>query len=487
MLVLAIDQGTTNTKAIVVDRDGRIVARASVPVEISFPQPAWVEQDPLALWHSVETVVDRCITQIAPERPVAIGISNQRETVLGWERSSGRPIGPAIVWQCRRTAEFCHQLQAKGLEPFLRQLTGLTIDPLFSGSKARWLLRHIPDGLKRAADGELCVGTVDSWILWQLTRGTVHATDVSNAARTQLLNLSTARWDEGLMDLFEIPAVALPQIRSSSGSFGEAQADRIGGIPVASLIGDSHSALFGQRGFAPGSIKATFGTGSSLMTPVPELRISERGLSSTVAWGLKNVVYALEGNISVTGAAVQWFGDFLGTENPAEKVASLARQVTDSGGVYVVPAFVGLGAPHWDDAARGTISGITRGTGAAHVARAVIESIAFQVRDVFDAMQEEAGTTLQTLLADGGATRNDQLMQFQADILGCTVSRNSSPDVSALGAAYLAGLAIGIWKDLDDIAALPRTFDRFEPAMPESWRAQRYQGWQSALARTRSH
>jgi glycerol kinase len=484
--VLAIDQGTSNTKAIVIDREAKIVAKASVPMEIAFPQPGWVEQDPLAIWKAVQTVVDGCVSQISSDKLAAIGISNQRETILAWDRSSGQPLGPAVIWQCRRTADFCQHLREQGLESVLRDRTGLTIDPLFSASKARWLLKRI-EAMGQSAE-RVCLGTVDSWLLWNLTAGDVHATDLSNAARTQLFNLRTAAWDDELLKLFEVPASALPKILPSSGIFAETVASGClgAGIPIASMIGDSHAALFGQRGFLPGSIKATYGTGSSLMTPIQELRISNRGLSSTVAWGLKEITYALEGNISVTGSAVQWFGQFLGAEDPAQRVATLAQEVTDTAGVYVVPAFVGLGAPHWDEAARGMICGMTRGTTQTHVARAVIESIAYQVRDVFDAMQEDAGIALRSLLADGGATRNDQLMQFQADILNCAVLRNSSPEVSPLGAAFLAGLATGFWSNLDEVAALPREFERFEPKLPDSQRAELYAGWQAAVARAKS-
>jgi len=485
--LLAIDQGTTNTKAIIIDREARIVARASVPMKIDFPQPGWVEQDPVAIWQAVETVIENCVSQISSDKLAAIGISNQRETVLAWDRSTGRPLGPAVIWQCRRTADFCQRLREQGLESFLRQRTGLTIDPLFSASKARWLLKQIEANKSAASADNICLGTVDSWLLWNLTAGRIHATDVSNAARTQLFNLRTATWDDELLKLFEVPASALPEIHPSSGIVAEtAGMGRLGaGVPIASLVGDSHAALFGQCGFLPGSIKATYGTGSSLMTPIQDLRISDLGLSSTVAWGLKNITYALEGNISVTGSAVQWFGQFLGAEDPAQRVAALAREVTDTAGVYIVPAFVGLGAPHWDEAARGMIYGITRGTTQAHVARAVIECIAYQVRDVFDAMQKDAGIKLLSLLADGGATRNDQLMQFQADILNCTVSRNSSPDVSAIGAAFLAGLGTGFWSDPNEVAALPREFERFEPKMPDAQRSDLYGGWQAAVARVK--
>ncbi len=419
-LILAIDQGTTNTKAIVVDRDSRILARASVPVEITFPKPAWVEQNPVAIWAGVESVIDSCLRQIAPDVPNVLGISNQRETVLIWDRQTGEPLGPAIVWQCRRTADFCHELRDRGLEPFLRERTGLTVDPLFSASKARWLLKAAES--KGISKDKVCIGNVDSWLLWKLTGGVVHATDVSNAARTQLLNLQTVQWDDELLELFEIPSVCLPTIHHSSEILGETRSK----LPIGSLIGDS-----------------------------------------------------------VTGAAVQWFGQFLGAEKPAEKVAELAQSVADTEGVYVVPAFVGLGAPYWDEGARGVICGVTRGTTSRQVARAVIDSIAYQIRDVFDLMQTESGKTLAALLADGGATRNDQLMQFQADILGCPVLRNTSPDVSALGAAFLAGLAAGIWSGLDEIARLPREFDRFEPKMTEQRRQDLYVGWQAAVSKAR--
>src|SRR5258707_14317699 len=411
-LILAIDQGTTNTKAIVVDRDSRILARASVPVEIAFPQSGWVEQNPVAIWEAVESVIDSCLKQIAPNVPNILGISNQRETVLVWDRQTSEPLGPAIVWQCRRTADFCQELRDRGLEPFLRERTGLTVDPLFSASKARWLLKATES--KGICKDKVCIGNVDSWLLWKLTGGVVHATDVSNAARTQLLNLQTVQWDDEMLQLFEIPSVCLPTIHHSSEILGETRSK----LPIGSLIGDSHAALFGQLGFQPGSIKATYGTGSSLMTPTQQPRNSERGISSTVAWGLNKITYALEGNISVTGAAVQWFGQFLGAEKPAEKVAELAQSVTDTEGVYVVPAFVGLGAPYWDEAARGIVCGVTRGTTSQQVARAVIDSIAYQIRDVFDLMQAESGHKVEQLLADVGANRHEQWKHFKDMYLG---------------------------------------------------------------------
>jgi len=482
---LGIDQGTTNTKVLRVNEAGEVVGRSSQPLTVSYPQAAWVEQDPMALWQSVRTAIEECLTGADAAKLAAIAISNQRESVVLWERGSGRPLGPCVVWQCRRSASFCADLAARNVEYLLRERTGLTIDPLFSASKMRWLLDHTPEGHNRAANGELCLGTVDSWVLWNLTGGKVHACDMTNASRTQLFNLHTLSWDAELLALFGIPAAALPRVMKSSEIFGETVplGSLPGGIPVAALIGDSHAALFGHAGFQRGAIKATYGTGSSLMTPIEQPILSERGLSTTVAWAVDKATYALEGNISVTGAAVEWLGQLLGLERPAEEVAKLAEQVADSDGVYLVPAFVGLGAPHWRPEARGLLTGLTRGSGPARVARATLESIAYQVRDVFVAMQGDAGAELEFLLADGGASRNDQLMQFQADIIGRPVLRSTSTDVSALGAVYLAGLAVGVWPTLDDIAALPRARDRFEPQLTPSRRAELIGGWQQAVAR----
>ena len=487
--IVAIDQGTTNTKVLAVDESGAVVARASRPVAIAFPQPSWVEQDGESVWKTVADALDECLTHVPVASVAAIGVTNQRESVLVWDRATGRPLGPCIVWQCRRTAPFCAALRDRGLGPMLEEKTGLTIDPLFSASKIRWLLDAIPDGHRRAAAGEVCAGTMDSWVLWNLTGGRVHACDASNASRTQLFNLASGTWDEALLDVFGVPQAALPSIRASSGIAGEtaARGQVPDGIPIASLIGDSHAALFGHAAFEPGAAKATYGTGSSLMTPIAEPRRSARGLSTTVAWALEGrLTYALEGNITATGGAVDWFGQFLGGPQTAETVAAMAETVPDSGGVYVVPAFAGLGAPHWDDGARGLICGLTRGTTAAHVARATIEAIGYQVRDVFDAMRADAGVPLAALLADGGASRNDLLMQLQADVLGCPVVRNLSTDLSACGAAWLAGLAAGVWPSLDGLAALPRRTDRFEPRMSSAERERRYTGWTDAVSRARS-
>jgi glycerol kinase len=486
-VVLAIDQGTTNTKALLVDEAGHIVARASRPLRIACPQPAWVEQDGGEIWRSVRECVDELLEARPNAGPVALGISNQRESVVGWERETGRPIGPVVVWQCRRTAPLCDALRAQGREPLLHRRAGLTIDPLFSATKMRWLLDALDRGQERAEAGEICFGNTDAWVAWNLTGG-VHVTDTSNASRTQLLGLEAVAWDEELLGVFGIPRVALPDVAPSSGERGRSVAvGRLpAGVPLASQIGDSHAALYGQAGFHPGAIKATYGTGSSLMMPTPGLLHSPHGLSSTVAWSCGGeTTYALEGNILATGAAVQWLGELLGFDDPSRGVAELATRVEDTGGVHLVPAFVGLGAPHWDDAARGLISGLTRGTTAAHLARATLASIAHQVRDVFDLMQAEAGVDLEVLLADGGATRNDQLMQLQADVLGRPVLRTTSAEVSALGAAHLAGLAVGFWSSEDELASLPRERDRFEPGMVEAERQALHDRWQEAVARAR--
>lgn len=488
-LILAIDQGTTNTKVLLVDRLGAVRARASRPLSIAFPQAGWVEQDARELWDSVAEAIDEVLEQEIDTEIAAVGISNQRESVVVWDRRSGEPAGPCVIWQCRRTVAFCEGLRQQGREPFIRERSGLPVDPLFSASKIRWLLAHIPHGEARVAAGELCAGTVDSWLLWKLTGSAVHATDASNASRTQLLNLSRCQWDDELLRIFEIPGVCLPEVRASSSIFGlTAGCGKLAsGIPVASLIGDSHAALFGHAAFAPGSVKATYGTGSSLMSPLDLPVISRHGLSTTVAWAeADRVQYALEGNITNTGGSVQWLAGFLGLSGGADEVAALARSVPDSDGIYLVPAFAGLGAPHWDAGARGLVCGLTRGTTAAQVARATIDSIAYQVRDVFEAMRQDAAIPVPTLFADGGASRNDQLMQFQADILGCPVIRSSSTDLSAIGAAWLAGLAVGYWKSPEELKGLPRPTTRFEPRLSDARRDELVDGWLDALGRSRS-
>ena len=487
-LILAIDQGTTNTKALLMSHAGEVVARAARPLSIQFPQPGWVEQDARELRDSVLAAIDDCVAQTPGAEIAAIGITNQRESVVAWDRRTGEPAGPCITWQCRRTAPFCAALRDRGLDALIRERTGLSIDPLFSASKARWLLSLARES-GGADPGELCIGTVDSWLLWHLTGGAVHATDPSNASRTQLLDLAQAEWDSELLELFEIPAACLPRIQPSSGVFGTtiASGKLPAGVPVAGMIGDSHAALFGHAAFEPGMVKATYGTGSSLMTLTASPVHSRHGLSTTIAWAQGGRVwYALEGNIINTGGAVQWLGEFLGFRDAALEAASLAETVADTGGVYVVPAFAGLGAPHWDPGARGLIFGLTRGSTAAQVARATLDAVAYQVRDVFAAMEMDAKIMLPSLLADGGASGNDRLMQFQADILGRPVIRSSSADLSACGAAWLAGLAVGFWSSLAEIRQLPQRADCFHPALAESRREPLLAGWRDALRRAMS-
>ena len=415
-----------------------------------------------------------------------MAISNQRETALIWERATGKPLGPCVVWQCHRSAAICNGLKARGLGSILQERTGLQIDPMFSASKIRWLLDYIPDGQALAENGELCAGNVDAWLLWNLTGGRAHATDMTNASRTQLMSLVDLAWDAEALSIFGIPAAILPEILPSSFLFGETVpiGSLPGGLPITSLIGDSHASLYGLGGFRPGSVKATYGTGSSLMTTTSAPIFSGKGLSTTVAWAREWPVYALEGNIYATGAAMQWVGELLGLADPGPEVEKLAHSVEDTAGVYFVPALTGLGAPHWSESARGVIAGLTRGAGAGHLARAALDAIAYQVRDVFDAMQAEAGAPLNTLLADGGASRSDLLMQFQADMLGCPVLRSTSPDVSPLGVAFLAGLTVGTWSDEAEIERLVPPRDRFEPQMTADQRKALYAGWREAVART---
>lgn len=484
-LILAVDQGTTNTKAILVNVKGKPVEEASRPVGIEFPQPGWVEQDPREIWRSVQEAIEGCLTAAGNPAVAAVAVSNQRESAVAWVRRTGEPIGPLVSWQCRRSSAFCEDLRQAGMGPTVLERTGLPLDPMFTASKIRWLLENSSDGQERAADGEICVGTVDSWLLWNLTGGRVHQCDMTNASRTQLFNIHTLDWDDELLEVFGVPRVSLPEVRSSSSHFGDTVAlgPLTSGTPVGSLIGDSHGAMYGHGRYEPGTVKATYGTGSSLMSPISEVVISQHGLATTVGWADHEAVRALEGNIYVTGAAVQWMRDLLGIAE-TEALAELATTVEETQGLYFVPAFVGLGAPHWNDRARGVISGLTRGNGRAHLARAAVESIAYQIRDVFDVMAEESPSPLQVLLADGGASRNDMLMQFQADILGCPVLRNSSMVLSALGAAYLAGLTVGVWTSRGEIAALSRPTHRFEPKMGDGERRDLYEGWREAIART---
>jgi glycerol kinase len=484
--ILAIDQGTTNTKALLVDSDGAIIHRASAPLRLIHPQPDFVEQDPLQIWQSVLDAAGKCIAR--SQDIAGIAISNQRETILAWERSTGNPIANAIIWQCRRAAPICDRLRANGHEQLLRNRTGLGIDPLFSAAKLTWLLENTPGLRERAATGEICFGTVDSWLVFKLTEGRIHACDLSNASRTQLLNLDTQQWDTELLSIFGVPCAALPQLKPSSNIFGECSAiPPLRGVPIVSTIGDSHAALAAHGSYTPGTIKATYGTGSSLMTLTPTLDTATSAkLARTIAWSVQgNTQYALEGNISMAGSAIQWLGEFLRLPNPVHDVAALAASVPNAAGVHFVPAMLGLGAPHWDTSARGIISGLGSTSTTAHLARAAIESIAFQVRDVFGAMEEEAEIHLPSLHADGGATGNDTLMQFQADMLGRPVLRSRVEDLSAVGAAWLGGMTLGWWPSLSALEKIPQQADTFSPQLSASERDTRYTAWRLAIARAR--
>ncbi len=484
--ILAIDQGTTNTKALLVNREGEVAYRASASLKLLYPQSDFVEQDPLLIWQSVLDAVEKCLTH---SRDISgIAVSNQRETILAWERATGRPIANAIIWQCRRASAICDRLRAEGHEPLLRQRTGLGIDPLFSAAKLTWLLENTPGLRERVLAGEICFGTVDSWLLFKLTEGRIHACDLSNASRTQLLNLHTLQWDADLLSIFNIPCQALPQLKSSSNTFGECTAiPELRGVPIVSAIGDSHAALAAHGRYTPGTIKATYGTGSSLMTLTSTLDsgVSAK-LARTIAWSVQGETqYALEGNISMTGSAIQWLGEFLRLSNPVQDIAALSATVPDAAGIHFVPAMLGLGAPHWDASARGIITGLSSTSTTAHLAHAAIESIAFQIRDVFDAIEAEAKVHLPSLHADGGATSNDTLMQFQADILGRPVLRSKTEDLSAVGAAWLAGLTLGWWPSLSALQALPQQTDFFLPQLSPTERDSRYADWQLAVARAR--
>jgi glycerol kinase len=487
--ILAIDQGTTNTKALLVGQDGQPAFRTSVPVTVTNPRADWVEQDALELWTSVVSVVNQCIAHAGSNSIAGVAVSNQRETVVAWERATGEPVGPAILWQCRRSAGICDGLLAGGYEPMLREKTGLEIDPLFSASKMQWLLEDIAGLRAQVEVGDICFGTIDSWLIWKLTGRAVHVCDASNASRTQLLNLQTLDWDEELLTLFGLPRVALPRVMPSSGRFGECAGIKgLRGTQIMSAMGDSHAAMAGHASFVPGTVKATYGTGSSLMTLLPNLPefSAESKVASTIAWSLNGTVqYALEGNVSMTGSAVQWVGEFLGLAEPVKETAALAETVSDTAGVYFVPAMVGLGAPHWDTSARGTVAGLSRTSRAAHLARAAVEAIAFQVRDVFDAMESSADCALPVLHADGGATRTDWLMQFQADVLGRPVVRSGCEDLSALGAAWFAGLALGWWSSTTEFAKIQPHTQTFTPRMSAAERKRRYAGWQLAVERAR--
>ena len=487
--VLALDQGTTSSRAILFGRDGRAVASAQQEFQQILPAPGSVEHDPEVIWSSQLAVAKQAMAHagVSARDVAAIGITNQRETTVLWERATGRPVANAIVWQSRISAPICERLKADGLEPLFRRKTGLVLDAYFSGTKIKHLLDSI-DGLRaRAAAGEILFGTVDTWLLWRLSGGKLHMTDYSNASRTLAFNIHTLDWDDELLRLLGIPRSMLPEVRPSSEVYGETAAEWFGApISLAGCAGDQQAATFGQACFTPGSAKNTYGTGCFMLLNTGHSPVESRhNLLTTIGWGLNGTLtYCLEGSVFIAGAVVQWLRDGLGLIKSSAEVERLAASVPDSGGVYLVPAFVGLGAPYWDAYARGAVLGITRGTTAAHLARAAIESMAYQSRDLLEAMQKDAGVPLADLKVDGGASLNNDLMQFQADIIGVRVRRPVVAETTALGAAYLAGLAVGYWDSQEDISRNWALDRQFEPNMPAEERERRYRMWQKAVGRS---
>lgn len=487
--ILALDQGTTSSRAIIFDKKGTIVSIAQKEFKQYFPQPGWVEHDANEIWSSQLGVATEAIVKagLSVENIAAIGITNQRETTVVWDRNTGKPIYNAIVWQDRRTAPFCDELKSKGLDVIIKQKTGLVVDAYFSATKLKWILDYVPGARDRANRGELAFGTIDSWLLWNLTKGQVHATDVSNASRTMLCNIHTLQWDGELEKIMDIPGNMLPQIRSSSEVYGSTQNILTArNIPIAGIAGDQQAALFGQMCTHPGMIKNTYGTGCFMLMNTGENPVfSNNNLLTTVAWKVNGIThYALEGSVFIAGAVVQWLRDGLGIIRHSAEVETLAATVTSSDGVYIVPAFTGLGAPHWNPGARGSMFGITRGTTNGHIARAALESIAFQTMDVLKAMEADSGIAIKELRVDGGATANDLLMQFQSDILNTKVLRPTVTETTALGAAYLAGLAVGYWNNIEEIQQQWLVDKQFTPAMQEQDRDKLTKGWHKAINAT---
>ena len=486
--IMALDQGTTSSRAILFGRDGSIAGVAQKEFTQIFPRPGWVEHDPQDIWATQIAVAAEVLgrARVRPSDVAAIGITNQRETTIVWDRESGEPVMNAIVWQDRRTAEFCDRLKADGHEAMVAERTGLVIDAYFSGSKVAWILDNVPGARSRAEAGRLAFGTVDSWLVWKLTNGALHVTDVSNASRTMVFNINELAWDADLLRLLKIPASMLPDVRASSDQYGTVARDLgISEVPIAGIAGDQQAALFGQMCVAPGLTKNTYGTGCFLLQNTGTERVPSRNrLVSTVAWKIGDrTEYALEGSVFIGGAVVQWLRDGLEIIGRSSEVEALAASVPDNGGVYLVPAFAGLGAPHWDPYARGLVIGMTRGTTRAHIARAALESIAYQVDDLLSAVVRDSQISLTELRVDGGASTNNALMQFQADLLGVPVVRPAVTETTALGAAYLAGLAVGFWSSADEIARQWRVERRFEPAMPRQQADQLRARWREAVHR----
>ena len=487
--ILALDQGTSSSRAIVFDRHGKTMAVSQKEFTQIFPKPGWVEHNPMEIWSSQASVIAEAITSIDINglNIAAIGITNQRETTIVWDAETGAPVYNAIVWQDRRTSEYCDSLKRDERADLIRSKTGLIIDAYFSATKVRWILENVPGARQKAEEGKLRFGTVDTWLIWMLTRGEVHVTDVSNASRTMLFNIHSLQWDKELLELFNIPESMMPEVKSSSEVYGYTKTTLFAHeVPIAGIAGDQQAALFGQMCTEPGSVKNTYGTGCFLLMNSGERPImSSNNLLTTIAWKIGDTVnYALEGSIFVAGSVVQWLRDGLGIIKSSSEVEELAASVPDNGGVYYVPALTGLGAPHWDQYAKGSIYGISRGTTAAHIARAALEGIAFQTMDIVNAMQKDAGVTLKELKVDGGASRNNLLMQFQADILNTSVIRPTVTETTALGAAYLAGLAVGYWESLDHIKSQWGVDTEFKPSAPQETVEALKEGWADAIRRT---
>jgi len=490
--ILALDQGTTSSRAIVFSRDGTVVNTAQEEFPQIYPHPGWVEHDPEAIWSTQVRTAREALGRAGLEasQVAAIGITNQRETTVVWDRETGEPLYNAIVWQCRRTADLCDKLRDDGWADPIRAKTGLVVDAYFSGTKLAWLLDHVPGLREKAERGEALFGTVDSFLIWRLSGGKHHITDISNASRTMLYNIHGLQWDDEILDRLGIPQAMLPTVRPSSHVYGVTERGLLGAeVPIAGAAGDQQAALFGQTCYEPGQVKNTYGTGCFLLLNTGGQAVaSERGLLTTIAWQLGQdsaVTYALEGSVFIAGAAIQWLRDGLGIIAHAAETEVLAGEVDDTGGVYFVPAFVGLGAPYWDSYARGAIVGLTRGTDRRHLARAALEAICYQSRDLLDAMTADSGIHLEAMRADGGAAANNLLMQLQADLLGVTVQRPAVTETTALGAAYLAGLAVGYWSSLEEIAAQWQVDAEFVPAMSRDQRDVLYAGWQRAVGRAR--
>ena len=488
--ILSIDQGTTSSRAILFNQNGEAVHTAQQEFSQYFPEPGWVEHNANEIWASVLSVVTTVLTQadIEPAQVTAIGITNQRETAVVWDRKTGQPIYNAIVWQSRQTAGICNELREQGHEAMIREKTGLLIDPYFSGTKVKWILDHVDGARERAAKGELLFGTIDTWLIWKLSDGKAHVTDYSNASRTLLYNIHDLKWDAELLEMLEIPAAMLPEVKPSSHIYAYTASQHFFGeeVPIAGAAGDQQAALFGQACYEKGMAKNTYGTGCFMLMNTGEKAVSSKhGLLTTLAWGIDGKVeYALEGSIFVAGSAIQWLRDGMRMLKDSAQSESYAERVSSAEGVYVVPAFVGLGTPYWDSEARGAVFGLTRGTTKEHFVRATLESLAYQSKDVLNAMEADSGLPLKTLRVDGGAVKNNFLAQFQSDIIGVPVERTVVNETTALGAAYLAGLAVGFWESCEEIALQGKVGRRFEPSIEEESRNRLYAGWKKAIEAT---